>query len=119
MKELIALLEKAEGPTREIDVALGELWPDPPFNVTTATLRNAKPVCPEFTSNLQAAVDLAEKLLPGCVWKASNSGECSIVLEERGYWTQWYDGDIWDKEGNNLQPALSLCLAVLRALEKK
>jgi hypothetical protein len=85
LEELREMVGKATGPDRELDVALGALWPDPPFNVTTAILRNAKPVCPAFTASIDAALALVERKLPGCRWYIGRNPEakreCDATLE--------------------------------------
>ncbi len=53
--ELSNKISQLEGPCREIDLAMGELVPEPrSFNCTDRILRNGKPSCPAFTDSLDA-----------------------------------------------------------------
>ncbi|AZO29391.1 hypothetical protein [Mesorhizobium sp. M1B.F.Ca.ET.045.04.1.1] len=76
IEDLIARLEQLEAPDRDIDRELGALWPEPrPFNISLAAMRNGMPICPAFTSDLNAAVKLLERILPGFAWKI---GTCCV-----------------------------------------
>lgn len=65
MSTLLERLDAAKGPDRAIDIEVGKLWADPPFNVTDKVLQNAQPVCPHFTASVDAALSAAAHLLPG------------------------------------------------------
>jgi hypothetical protein len=58
---LIARLENGSGADRELDLAIGHLWPAPqPFSLSVKTLRDMKPALPHFVSSLDAALAFAE-----------------------------------------------------------
>lgn len=133
IEELMVKLEALEVPDREIDREIGALWPEPrPFNLSLAAMRNGMPICPAFTSDLNAPVKLLERILPGFAWKI---GTCCVsddawvvpdlncpVHGERlmKQYGKVEVGSIWDA-GVDIDlrpsgtPAIALCLAVVTA----
>ena len=120
--DLTALRERVSGlsgPDREVDFTIGALWPDPPFNLTAATLRNRKPPCPEFTTSLDAVLALVERVLPG--WTAdlylfgdgSGGPEANVYPKDQPFPVE---RDVWG-EGKTL--AIALLLALLSAMESQ
>lgn len=101
--ELIARLEAAEVGSRELDVCMWE--------VSDGWQNVHRPPC--VTTSLDAALAMAERVLPGC--------RC---IAERDH-----DGTGWacvraseDSERfmtDAATPALALCIAILRALDAK
>lgn len=74
--ELLDRLERLLSPDRSVDLEIGALWPEPrPFNLSDATMRNGKPVCPAFTGSIDAIVSLIKARLPGWAYKM---GTCSV-----------------------------------------
>lgn len=133
IEELIAKLEHLEAPDREVDREIGALWPEPrPFNLSLSAMRNGMPICPAFTSDLNAPVKLIERILPGFAWKM---GTCCVsddawvapdlncpvhgerLLKQYG---RPKFGSIWDTgvDIDRYPPgnvAIALCLAVVTA----
>jgi len=108
---LIAQLEKAEGPDRELD---GDIWR---YAMSSET-RGVKfgPV-PHLTSSIDAAVSLAERVLPG--WTIASVGQDDrkawhAELRE-GYRTAYSTVSLAGAPNG----ALALVLATLRALQQK
>lgn len=57
--ELIERLERADGPSRELDLEIGKYVPEPrPFNLSLKQLRNNRPAVPAFTASIDAALTL-------------------------------------------------------------
>jgi hypothetical protein len=58
-------VEAAEAGSRELDLELGVLWPDPkPFTLTLHQCRGGKPPCPLFTEDASASRSLLCAVLP-------------------------------------------------------
>lgn len=127
---LIAKLEAATGPDRELDVAIScaidgrvlekrgndrkeWLYPqgkdggrqDPgPYGYTTN-------MSPSFTASIDAAVALAERVLPGLDWGAYSFGEDGA---QGKVWKHgWHDDTVI--YGDHPSPAIALVIAILRA----
>lgn len=115
---LIEKLEQAESGSRELDATIADLLLDPIFKPLSKTRQMRWPfaegsgiaaLTPPVTTSLDAALALAERMLPG-----------ARVMVER-----FHDGKGWAMaqrasesakimtDGNT--PALALCAAVLRA----
>lgn len=117
LSALISQLETAEAGRRELDAfmfcAFNEGWrPGKGIQlggvIKTGTMRTPEPV----TTSLDAALALAERVLPGC--------EPGVMVEQRlpdrtiwGAWTSVKEPDDVFAKG----PALALCIAILRATE--
>lgn len=128
LDELLARVEKAEGPDRELDRDLarafgwtetdtGNDWRDVNWNrpdgfrLPIGTL--AEP--PFFTASLDAALALCERVLPGWSWMlrgASASGGQDFAKLWRPYQTP--PGNDFDAFGKS--PPLALLAAMLKAL---
>lgn len=83
LPSLIKRLEEAEGPSRELD---GDIhngvfkteYVRVPNSVTgflTSKTDNGCPTVPPYSSSVDAAISLAERVLPGWMWKL---GTCSV-----------------------------------------
>ncbi|MGX5719875.1 hypothetical protein [Shinella zoogloeoides] len=129
LSSLIARLEKAEGPDRELDrdIALtvdGFVYEKrgkdakPWFYHSTIGGRrqlispyNSERL-PAYTSSIDAAVSLAERVLPGrsvmMGWRQSSETKPWARV---GHWT--------DPDATGATPAIALVLATLRALDQK
>lgn len=123
MDELIARLEAATGPDRELDAAIalavgyttypdgygdGNEWIDPQGNHLPRAVRmGAQP--PKFTASIDAALTLVPD---GCLWGAGDE-DCT------GRPWAWClpPGRSWDDADNSYAatPALAICIAVLKA----
>ncbi len=126
---LIARLEKASGPDRELDVAIGLTIPEPtPFNATTQVLRNGKPSCPEFTESVDEALTLIPPSHTTSIHNGANEPEtfpCTFSI------SQYHDGfsatiyydtyPTWNIDRKEIgeawagTAALAICSAALKA----
>jgi hypothetical protein len=123
MTDLIKRLEEAEAGSRELDAAIADLfnpvpdqydgfagrWPfveGSPFSDQT----------PPVTTSLDAALALAERVLPGWGWEISHD-DCN------GNYYAWVGKDFYlhgpqeHLRGIQESPALALCIAVLKATD--
>ncbi len=100
---ITSLIEKLEGAgvgSRELDCAI--------WTATGGWDHVERP--PTFSTSLDAALALVERVLPGWVWNMGNDLPCWVHL--------WIDDRNYD--GNPIKsdaatPALALCAAILRA----
>lgn len=122
MQELIERLEKATGPDRELDLAIGQLLPPPhPFSLSIEQQRGGKPPVPAFTASIDAALTLVPE---GWDWRVSgpdwHDGRRNMHF---GHARQYRKAGDWrrDAEGNarHTRPAIALCIAILYALAMK
>jgi hypothetical protein len=120
LPEIIARLEASTGPDRKLDELiarhfgwtyefdeeeLSECWRNP---------EGFACYVPRLTGSVDAALSLAERLLPGCRWTIDNTGPVTASI--------WhFEDDAWrageetyQVEGNT--PPLALVIATLRAL---
>ena len=110
MTDLIKRLEEAEEGSPFLD---REIW------VALEFAGNRSPVCaPEYTTSLDAAVALAERVLPGCLWTAGSNtydgapnGQAEVFLPVP---SDFHDGC---GEVTAATPALALCIAILKATD--
>jgi len=139
--ELIARLEKATGPDREIDARLdhatrraGIVWGlGDNFGVTPADVvdhwtdeqwaersKELAQSMPHYTSSLDAALALIERVMPGALWRIEKQGPVALSIyaaESRHLHAFWATcGLPGEQEGaHGATPALALLLALLRA----
>lgn len=126
---LIAKLEAATGPDRELDA---EIWLEtspgatrnlievksgtgqwPPYTIDeTRDASGLLIVVPSFTASIDAAVALAERVLPG--WSISIGKSVHY-----GYWlgrtSEVVNGDIISFEAEHSTPSIALVIAILLA----
>lgn len=121
---LIERLEKATEGSRELDRRLATMagWTvteriggNRHFQPPTGWVGSNGPMCgpPEFTTSLDAAIALSERVLPGWTWfMASGSAP------EPYYEATLFGPDENATSGEQIakSPALALCLAICRAL---
>jgi len=123
--DIIARLEKAEGPDRLIDVLVGYAAD---YVVEDISLRERMdrhsveymlekvdrgfnsiwPLLPRYTASIDAAIALVERMLPGRAWTINQSGVAEIrhpTLRER------------DVTGFGRSPQLGALIALFRALD--
>lgn len=102
LRELEKRLEDATGPSQTLDRQINDTLGLPPIGY------------PRFTSSLDAAVALVERIFPEREWALSvdkeNGKACADVAD-----------DVWDESFENIRafskaPPLALCLALVRAL---
>lgn len=149
LSSLIARLEKAEGPDRGIDAEVAEACGIVPEGYERAVVHEKAQTyfwhrenqkAPYWsipvTSSIDAAVSLAERVLPGWAWKV---GTCCVSddawlapdfnspihgerlkkeLPNVEYGSIWDVGVDIDQRPPG-RPAIALCIAILRALDQK
>lgn len=111
--DLITRLSKLEGADREsdaeIDRAFG-LHVDV-YDLSGPWTRYPAPdhyrETSRYTASVDAAIALAEKALPGWGWLTQNCGSPTALMVK--------DDDIYEVQAAN--PAIALCIAILRAKE--
>lgn len=120
MLELIARLEAAEGPDRAADREIGlrlDGWYETVYSHGECLMVNGdrypdhpESEYPSFTESLDAALALAERVLPGWVWmvESHRDGRATAWLSE---FNAYGEGE--QVLGNS--PALALCIAILKA----
>lgn len=139
IEELIERLEKATGPDRELDVAIGYETSEEIGGLSgsfrqycsihdldfaavafdamsyTSILRTGLPC---YTSSIDAAVSLAERVLPGWYWRV---GRTSLFPNGWAFVSR-LPPDHCDRkdeaacsDGKAANPSIALCIAVLRA----
>ena len=123
MSALIARLEAAETGSAELDYLIDEAlseWRNigggfAVHKVTGERRRNSFDYTAPVTTSLDAALALAERVLPGCGW--------SVSMDDR---MGWYQSDIGKdhylfagEPSRSLArtPALALCIAILKAIQ--
>jgi len=129
ISELIKALEAADGPSRELDVAIDmTLWPNKMFMPSNpdpldwvvkvgdiwsgvyrdgSYMTNSDRYCRRYTYSVDAAIALCNRVLPEAKWEITTTGfkpGCTIVSNGRMIAGSY-----------SLIPAIALCLAVLRA----
>lgn len=129
---LITRLEAASGPDRELDaeIAFATRHPVNPAYVREYAISGAKmnptlsPIqnyllenSPHYTSSLDAAIALAERVLPGWHWSVydtdgtiANNASAQVEPPE-------FTFNVSDGVGKT--PALALCIAILRAVSEQ
>jgi len=120
MKDLIEKLEKASGPSRELDgliwIAIDgirntENWKSPPAIPLTDYLREA---APKFTES----VDVALRVNPGWFWRAgSGAQEAGWAHLNRLHLSHCDQVD--ESHGIGATPAIAICIAGLRARSQR
>lgn len=138
LADLLARLEKAEGPDREIDAALlvallkpEQLADDLRYYRLPSPSMDHMEMCapgtywlkqrsgaslhtsPHYTASLDAALALVERVLPSREWCVG------VDLENSCAWAQ-VENDVWDEATGHIRgkantPALALLAALLRA----
>lgn len=103
MRDLIARLEAATGPDRDLDFAIAAAvgWPDSPHSHQHAR---------RYTEHLDAARSLVPE---GWDWSVDGFGKSA---RGRGYLYSPYP-DCEEVEAEAATPAIALCIAALRARE--
>lgn len=114
LEELIAALELAQGPSRELDAGIDMLvskWSHPRKAVHADIQEEfVLPTVPHFTSSIDAAIALVERVLPG--WRGSvQFGKFHEVVN--AYISA--DHDAADELASHAMPAIAVVLSTLRA----
>lgn len=109
LSSLIARLEKAEGPSVELDYLLSEEF------------RGTRLGAPDYTASIDDAVSLAERVLPG--WFFEHIGNDAIGEDSDMAWLGWTvelsPGMALGAQGQAKSLPVAICLATLRALDQK
>lgn len=119
---LLSRLEAAEGPSRELDSEIVRvLCPsavvttylasddeDSVFHAQSLGLSDRASV-PAYTASLDAALALAERALPGWGWSITRKDKWSWVCVNEP------DATVEIVRGEHTQPALALCIAIVKA----
>ena len=119
MTDLITRLSKLDAPDREVD---GEIWRYLMSGEPRAVLHG--PI-PKLTASVDAAIALAERVLPGWGWEiASNTNHIKNCLNPEygkpiGKHPHWavVANQSSRKFVDGQTPAIALCIALLRAKE--
>lgn len=129
--ELIERLEKADGPDRELDLAVAWSVERDRYRAAYWNGRTGKPtpgplpdkldglariavwaVCPHYTASIDAALALVERKLPGCRW--------SIDRTDEGDPDVWFDVTVNEAFVQKAHSApLAILLALLKALNSE
>lgn len=126
ISDLIERLERAESADRELDywicwVAKMDPWAAETADQIASLVELTMPRCkqdkatPAFTASVDAAIALAERLLPGF----------GISIDTHPVYGDWWDASIFNRMPMTISNArkqtgpLALCLAILRALQAK
>ena len=119
LSALIARLEAAEEVTRDLAVEFAAfMYADPEafkgavnYDPELWVERNQSPLC-----SLDAALALAERVLPGWLWSVGIARRGGKVFAEADAYEVNGDGDAeWFCQTEATTPALALCIAILRA----
>lgn len=112
--EIIEKLEKAEGADRDLDAAI-HIATNPPLR-EGYRFGNI----PVYTSSIDAAVQLYDRVLPGFLWGITQDAADGDVEFQGNVWpnAQPFDASK-DHFGYHSRAAIALCIAILRALQTK
>lgn len=116
LRSLQQRLREATGPDRELDLAVGVLWGNPPFSISIAQQRGGKPPVFKFTYSLDAVLALMRTTLPGWTRLVDASApELGIAVELLPPDQTERDGTDSVKGDHDLETHATL-LAILSAL---
>jgi len=136
LAELIERLEKADGPDRgldsEVEVATGQAkYRDGKGRACYHDGRRDR--VPHYTASIDAAVALAERVLPGWKWHLTDYPSAMICRDwDDDYAPVFfsYDRKLWRPPARTpfhkasppfpkpATPAIALCIAILKAMER-
>lgn len=104
LRELLARVESAAEPLIELDREIGGI-------LEAALVNIVEP--PRYTSSIDAAVALCERVLPGWKWAVRNCSGGPTASVHHGSETP----NVWNKTkaARSSTPALAFCAAILRA----
>ena len=113
LPDLITELEALEGPSREMDARIGHA-----VNETSVVFvhdgERSRPQFPCYTASIDAAVALAERVLPEWDWTIQDHGAARVYRYE----PKW--DEFWEHECEEAaNPATALVVAALRALAQE
>lgn len=113
LQSLLERLEKATGPDREIDQDIEDI-----VRLGIAPRDKPLPFCPKYTSSLDAALSLVERVLPPLPTADHKHSEIRLQIAD-GDTNAVIDRDTFSGEAVTIAsaatPALALCLALVRA----
>jgi hypothetical protein len=128
LESLVARVEKATEGSREMDAEVHiACYGDGALDFGMPTGKGGSRVefkyphpyvlarSPHYTSSVDAAIALVEKMLPGCNWRIQRQQDRCHAIINREHAEKHFD--IWvDQPGAT--PALALCGSLLRAIEE-
>lgn len=100
LPSLLARIESATGPDREIDAYLAD-WLDQQYIGADA---------PCYTASIDAGIALCERVLPGWSWAVDSGYAANHQKSHAEAWTGDDEGS-----GDAATPALALCAAIIKA----
>lgn len=103
LSSLIESLEKATGPSNDLDYQI------------SALVRGTTLGAGDYTSSIDAAVALANRVLPGWDWGVESFGEDGA--QGRVWKHGWHDDTV--VRADRRHPAIALLISTLRALQSK
>ena len=123
LSALIAKLEAAEGGNAALD---GQIYNHLGCDLIRPTMRQAPAqrrwpdksitVQRKLTTSLDAALALAERVLPGWVWQLRIDKDQAEAQCDDLWWGEGYEApDVGGTLANGSTPALALCIAILKA----
>jgi len=133
LSDLIARLETASGPDRELDAAIHRLLAGSPtdhwYNFFGEWITDQN--CPHISASIDAAVALAERVLPGWTWSIAGCPEDFLTDKDKPFSAELIGPVSWkviDREvgeepvyetahAQHSLPAIALLIAILKAKE--
>lgn len=120
LTSLIERLEKAEGPSRELDRAIWEAFGSPSRSDGVPEFAGFLGIA-MFSSSIDAAVSLAERVLPG--WFFEHIGNDAMGEDDYMSWLGWTvelsPGMSAGAQGQAKTLPIAIVIATLRALQSK
>lgn len=137
IKALVERLEAADGPDRELDLAIrnrfGDFLPFSALEADYVSVLDGKPVVaaratyppdgsalylPRYTASIDAAVAFAERVLPGCYWRIEKMTPARAISSPgSAFWATC--GSAGEQESAYAKTApFALLIATLRALDQ-
>lgn len=113
--DIIARLESASGPDRELDFAIAETLGALPRNRFGDDIGVCRPV----TASLDAAIGLVERVLPDAYRASGRTGLYPGMIPGSSPYAYWAEVGDWgspSRAGHDREP-IALLLALFRALE--
>jgi hypothetical protein len=113
--ELIARLEKLDGPDRLVECEIVTAF----ISYDEAVLHQHYGIRSyEFTGSIDAAVALVERLLPGA-WYLIGKGKINAAEAMYGAQILFGSDEVLGDGESDATPAIALCIALLRALDSR
>lgn len=112
---IIKQLDGTEFPDRDLDIAIGSLWPEPRrFNLSAQVLRNGKNVCPFFTRNIEEVISLCKVVLVG--WEMNIGIDFQTNTSRAMFYSSRKGVGSTGNGTSETNEAISLLIAMFKAL---